>query len=463
MKISKNTPAFLRYFSARFKPFTNPLFWGSLGGVFIGGLAIYQYWQHPDWLQTNSETPTNSVTLSQEKVPDVSSEDLAAAADLDNIDVLIKELEQNQTLSAIAAEGNNESSELKREESEFSRFQKTQKDRLKKGKSSSYGGSNPYSVGVDSGNKKLMELLKPPSFSSYESSRNSQDTSFKGFQSAQTEIIPDPVGNIYLSNRDQTPKATPVVPTPPTPPTTPNAEIATPGAIESNNSNLATGNNVPINGETVSIPNGQNSQINNAQPARVNVGSPNRFTSAPSGIQSQQTIPTSINNSAIPSSPTGFNGVNSYSATSNQTNSLGGNSLNNINPNSVNGISGNPNITGAISQPFQNSSIPSLTNGANGIGEENSVGIRPGDNPNILQNNYRSSRSPAPNYTVPNGYQLEPQKYQQNVNSGSNSLNNAGFGGNNLSQQTNNPPANRNGITPSLQPSGVLSTSEVGR
>ncbi|VEP11488.1 hypothetical protein H1P_1060019 [Hyella patelloides LEGE 07179] len=463
MKISKSTPAFLRYFSARFKPFTNPLFWGSLGGVFIGGLAIYQYWQHPDWLQTNSETPTNSVTLSQEKVPDISSEDLAAAADLDNIDVLIKELEQNQTLSAIAAEGNNKSSELKREESEFSRFQKTQKDRLRKGKSSSYGGSNPYSVGVDSGNKKLMELLKPPSFSSYESSRNNQDTSFKGFKSAQTEIIPNPVGNIYLSNRDRTPKATP---TTPTTPTTPNAEVANPGAIESNNNNLATGNNVPTNGKTVSIPNGQNSQVSNVQPVRVNAVSPNRFTPAPSGFQSQQTLPTSINSSVTPSSATGFNGVNSYSATDNQTNSLGGNSLNNINSNSVNGISGNPNITGVISQPFQNPSIPGLTNGANGIGEENSVGIRPGNNPNILQNNYRSSRSPTPNYnsSVPNGYQLQPQQYQQNVNGGRNSLNNAGFGGNNIGQQTNNnPPTIRNGVTPSLQPSGVLSTSEVGR
>jgi hypothetical protein len=131
MKISKDTPAFLRYFNSRFKPLTKPLFWGSLGGLLIAGFAVYQYWQHPEWLQTNSESVEDSTSIEREKLPNVSSDDLATGADIDNLDLLIKEIDNNRTLSAIAeSQKNVQSSDLKREESAFSRLQKQQKAKL---------------------------------------------------------------------------------------------------------------------------------------------------------------------------------------------------------------------------------------------------------------------------------------------------------------------------------------------
>ena len=94
----QDTPAFWRYFGARLKPFTRPLFLGSVGFLSLSGIAIYQYWNHPDWLQNQIEQPLAAVfdSRNSQEIPQVAEEDLAAVADVDNIELLLQEIEQNR-------------------------------------------------------------------------------------------------------------------------------------------------------------------------------------------------------------------------------------------------------------------------------------------------------------------------------------------------------------------------------
>lgn len=478
MKISKNTSAFSRYFSARFKPLTRPVFWGSLGGLLIAGLAVYQYWQHPEWIQTNSESITNSTASARENVADVSQEDLAAAANLDNVDLLIEEIEQNQTLSNIAAENNlknSQSPELKQEDSEFSRFQKAQQAKLNDpSKLSSATGLS--SSGIGNGNQKIIELLQPPSFSSYQSSRNSPNSSLNP-TSFQTDIIPNPVGNIYLSNRNNQ------LPPPPTAnPVVPNSSVE--NSAEANN-DLATENNFSIsngvnpNQEGVVAPNGQASQPNN-QPTTANGNLPTRFVPPSSLTPSQPGYSTGVTNSASPYA-TGFNSLNPYAPNNTggvPVNGAGtyGNGYNGVGTGTYgNGFNGvNTGNVGAGSQPVQ--TLPGSTTGFNSVNQDAAV-TEDSNNPNSLQNNYRSFQTVSPSYnrSTPTGYQLQPQGYlnnglgQSNGIYGAGNLNSAGVNGVGVGANTSssssatNAPITNNFGTPSLQPSGVLSTSEVGR
>lgn len=80
-------PASVRYFKARFRPFTRPAFWASLSVLSLIGLFAWEAWQHPDWLFKNPEeaTPIADTTLSKE--------DSAVAADIDSLPVLMQELD----------------------------------------------------------------------------------------------------------------------------------------------------------------------------------------------------------------------------------------------------------------------------------------------------------------------------------------------------------------------------------
>jgi hypothetical protein len=475
MKLSKDTPAFLRYFSARLKPFTTPLFWGSLGGLLIAGFAIYQYWQHPEWLQTSSESVEDSTTITSDKLPsNVSSEDLAAAADLDNIDLLLQEINQNNSLSAIAESSqDNQSSELKREESAFSRLQKQQKARFSNPNQSSAKDSNSYSLGIDEGNKKIMELLKPPSFSSYQPNQTNSNSTLKGISQNPTDIIPNPVGNIYLSNKSKQPSTN--SPTPSQIPSLPTSELANPGVVS--NPNLSGGVVSTTNGQNLQNPQvnsniPQSNPVNPANPVNPSVSSnfsnTNQFVPASSAIQSQQTLPNSINSGLNTSSTnTGFNSLNPYPTNSSDINS---NTVNGVNPNSTNQITPNPTNTptNSLTQPYQNTVIPGLTSNPNEIRRDDLTNIQNSNNgssPNSLQNNYRSYKLNTSNYnsSTPSAYQLQPQNYSTGLNNTTNLNNqNPNRNRNNYNQTSNNPPAINVG-TPSLQPSGTLSTSEVNR
>ena len=487
MKISKNTPVFLRYFGARFQPLTKPVFWASLGGFLIAGLAVYQYWQHPNWLQTNSESVENALPVNKEDVPNVSSEDLAAAANIDNINVLLEEIEQNETILDIAGEGKqNQSATLKREESEFSRLQKAQKNRL-----NNPDASSSYYSGKGLGNKKIMELLKSPSISSYQSGSKNQDSNLKGIAKPKSNnIIPAPVGNIYLSNRDRKPSG--ITTTSPT--TSANAtansgvDTKTNTEILNDSSNLAAENDAVNNLENsnrgVSSNNAQSSsQGSQPEGNSSNASSstnPNSFVPASSLIRTRQTPAAPVTGTVAPSSTTGVNSVNPYGTnsssssanpsgansgdlTGNLSNPVGGNAVNSVGINSNNGTaSNNPNaLNTTVPQPVQRTFVPGVTqpNNINSVNRESGAFTNTGtsdlNNPSILQNNYRSYQLNNSNYnsSTPSGYQLQPQNNLSNNNL-NRSNNNFGQGGN----------SSATGIgTPGLQPAGKLQTSEINR
>ena len=484
MKISKNTPVFLRYFSARFQPLTKPMFWCSLGGFLIAGLAVYQYWQHPNWLQTNFESVKNARAVREKDVPNVSSEDLAAAANIDNINVLLEEIEQNKTLLDIAAEGKqNQSATLKREESEFSRLQKAQKNKL-----NNPDVSSSYYLGEGLGNKKIMELLKPPSFSSYQTSSKDRDLNLRGIaQPKSSNIIPAPVGNIYLSNRDR--KSLGITTTPNTSidtRTNREANTKTNTEIPNNSSNLAAENDATNNLESsngVVSPNSAQSSSQVSQPSSnsnipPNTNNPNSFVPASSLIRTRQTPAAPVNGAITPSSTMGLNSVNSNSTnsssptnlygangngSSNLSNPIGSSSVNRVGTNPNNGTAnGNSNASGTnVTQPVQRTFVPGVTQSSNinSINREGgaftNTGTNEGNNPNVLQNNYRSYRVNNSSYSrpAPNGYQLQPRNNLSN--------NNPNLSNNSSRGQSGNSSIG-NG-TRGLQPAGRLQTSEINR
>ena len=179
----QDTPAFWRYFGARLKPFTRPLFLGSVGFLSLSGIAIYQYWNHPDWLQNQIEQPLEAVfgSRNSQEIPELAEEDLAVVADIDNIDLLLQEMEQNRLKTSFQSPGkkNNNNSP----DNAFTRFQKTQQAKFKNPTT-----SNSDYLGIK--NNALNNLLKPPALTNYPSNL-----------STKTSNTSNPVGKLYLSNK----------------------------------------------------------------------------------------------------------------------------------------------------------------------------------------------------------------------------------------------------------------------
>lgn len=95
MPIRPQVPASVRYYlRARLRPFTRPAFWGSLSVLSLIGLFAWEAWQHPEWLFKDPEdtTPIADTTLS--------NEDSAVAADIDNLQLLMKELDDADVSAA---------------------------------------------------------------------------------------------------------------------------------------------------------------------------------------------------------------------------------------------------------------------------------------------------------------------------------------------------------------------------
>ena len=204
----KNTPASMRYLGARLKPFRRPMFWGSLGLASLIGLTIYQYWRHPDWLNANltelEANKTNSVSklsnlANQEQL---SAEDLAIGAEIDNLDLLLEELEQNQAIPLnIPINSQKAKQSLKGDSRDtiYRRFQEQQKAKLNQAPAPLIPTKTSNNNLVTSPTRNLFQF---PGFSSYNSlvpiNSNQQNST-----SSQPELIPNPIGRLYLSDRDR--------------------------------------------------------------------------------------------------------------------------------------------------------------------------------------------------------------------------------------------------------------------
>lgn len=197
----------MRYLGSRLKPFQRPMFWGSLGLVCLIGFALYQYWQHPDWLDGNlSEIETtryNSASnLSNTNQDKISVEDLAIGADLDNLDLLLRELEQNQTVplsKAINPKKLRNSLQIDNKNTVYHRFQEEQKSKLNRSPEPLIPTKTTSNNLVQSPTRSMFKL---PSFSGYNSTITSIPTP-QNSTSSNPELIPNPIGRLYLSERNQ--------------------------------------------------------------------------------------------------------------------------------------------------------------------------------------------------------------------------------------------------------------------
>ncbi|GAB4236828.1 MAG: hypothetical protein Kow0049_22160 [Stanieria sp.] len=203
MKSSIKTPASLRYLKARLRPFSRPIFWGSLSIVFIFGVVIYQYWQNPELLQfssTDGEEQTNSIkTENVQTRSQLSSEDLAVGADLDNVDFLLQELESQQTIPLNIPAKKNNSSNSNNQNTVFNQFKEQQKPKLNR--SSAFDSlSNNFNNNLPINRLPNQSQLNPSNFNSISPLSNYQTNQNNQYSE---DIIPNSVGRLYLSNRNQ--------------------------------------------------------------------------------------------------------------------------------------------------------------------------------------------------------------------------------------------------------------------
>ena len=105
--------ASLSQMRAKLRPLVKPQVWGTLAVVSGLGFGTWAYFNHPEWLALteNQQTvgPTNTASETQS---DISEEDKAIGADIDNISVLQKELSGVESTQLDANEETNKQENL---------------------------------------------------------------------------------------------------------------------------------------------------------------------------------------------------------------------------------------------------------------------------------------------------------------------------------------------------------------
>ncbi|NES86826.1 MAG: hypothetical protein F6K10_38830 [Moorea sp. SIO2B7] len=103
----KEIPPFIRYFKARLKPFGRPLFWLSPSIVILVSVCFWQYNNHPEWLESAFKQLGVASSYSTDKSDNpvanskLSVEELAAGADIDNLQFLLTEVEKSKISSGL--------------------------------------------------------------------------------------------------------------------------------------------------------------------------------------------------------------------------------------------------------------------------------------------------------------------------------------------------------------------------
>lgn len=93
MPNSRHLPASLRYFKARFRTVTRPAFWGTAIFLSVIGLVIREYWSHPNFLRYLQNT--QAADTQNQSNPEISKEDRAIAADIDNSPLLLQDVDKS--------------------------------------------------------------------------------------------------------------------------------------------------------------------------------------------------------------------------------------------------------------------------------------------------------------------------------------------------------------------------------
>ena len=204
----KNTPVSMRYLGARLKPFQRPMFWGSVALASLISLAIYQYWQHPDWLngnlaeiKTSSDNPINKLSTKLDS-GQISEEDLAIGSELDNLDLLLTELSQNQAipLEKVAKSKKSKNSlQPSNQDTIYHRFQNQQKSKLNQSPKPLIPTKTKTNNPIESPSRNLFKLRSFNSYNPILTRPNNPQNS----TSSQSGLIPNPVGRLYLNDRNR--------------------------------------------------------------------------------------------------------------------------------------------------------------------------------------------------------------------------------------------------------------------
>ncbi len=374
----QDTPAFWRYFGARLKPFTRPLFLGSVGFLSLSGIAIYQYWNHPDWLQNQIEQPLEAVfdSRNSQEIPQVAEEDLAAVADVDNIELLLQEIEQNRLKNSFNFPVSKQKTSSP--DNRFTRFQKKQQDKFKNSNTAKYN----YLGTKDNA---LNNLLKPPSLNNYSSilsTKTSTKINSNGFSSSTTS---NPVGRLYLSNKNSSLNRTV------TSPYTKTSSLSNLGDSSGNFRQPATNR-----GQQTDLPTNSTNITNQS-----GVTNPNTRLN-------QQTNINNFSNSSVPNSSLNQPTNNSTTNTQNRVNQI----TNNFNRYTA--PTPNYNQSAPGNYQLQPQSFGQQT--PRNFSQTNSTIVNNQNRANNLPtNNFNRSVVPTPNYnqSVPGNYQLPSPSFQQ--------------------------------------------------
>ncbi len=104
MSSSKQVPASIRYLKARLRTFARPAFWGSAIALAMMVLGVWEYWVHPEWLNSlvDGETENGQVDSADNPSddPNLSQESSAIGADIDNLPALMQEFNRGTNQGA---------------------------------------------------------------------------------------------------------------------------------------------------------------------------------------------------------------------------------------------------------------------------------------------------------------------------------------------------------------------------
>lgn len=175
------------------------------GTALLLGWAIYQYAQNPNWLQTQYDSiPIDNSSPSEAvKQEQLSSEELSLGADLENLDVLLKEIEQNEAVISNLAINKQPSSKNK---STINRQARSLSSGLEKSTSKSNSNNN-QNISRSSLNKTIEasainQLIQPASLLLTQPNSTLSENNL-GKNSSQTNQKVNPIGQLYLTNKNQ--------------------------------------------------------------------------------------------------------------------------------------------------------------------------------------------------------------------------------------------------------------------
>lgn len=399
-------PAYLRYLKAQLLNLKRPSFWGTAIFLCAVGLVIRQYWENPTNILAYNKQQNQPVITQQTAESELTAEEKAIFADIDNLPLLLNDFEQVTTsLTSINYPKNNQQQKSENFLEEAIKKQNAANEAKSKANlfndTSAVNSQNPFVLQAET-------LLQPDT-----SAGNAQFLGYRTFNTASNQaatINSSPLGiglinssrqnqnnNLFnplettanQSNNQNFPNLT-----------NPNTNYINPNQI--NNPNYPILTNINTNNDTTSI-NPISNTFNNRNPITSNQNLPSNngigYIDPSLSKQPNNSYPGINNNSPLPTQTAPVTGVAPVTNFNNNIN-------NNYSAPNQNQTVTNPSTTGYSN--YGNSTLPQSNYGSY-------TGQQPGQLPSSSYGNYGSYAGQQPSQTTPNyPYPGQPQQYQNN-------------------------------------------------